>query len=152
MNYYRKLLLEKRLKDDDYVVEGGKLKRSPSASTTSGASIPSTDLGADWETDEVKSIEENVNQWLKEYHGRSGVTALSKPINRTPKAPRMPKSTARRNNISDLVKRMPVRPKVNGQGDDADDMETEAEIAHLQSRDLEMEWKERLEGYKAFIK
>ncbi|KAI8890705.1 hypothetical protein K501DRAFT_167951 [Backusella circina FSU 941] len=156
MNYYRKLLLEKKLKDDDYVVEGGKLKRNPTASNVSTSAMPSTDLGPEWETEDVKNIEKDVNQWLKEYHGRSGVTNLSKPINKTPKAPRIPKPTFRKSNhISDLVKKMPVRPKIprlDGEEDDLEEMETEAEIAHLEHRDLETEWKERLAGYKEFIK
>lgn len=71
MNYYRKLVSEGKLRDESYAVVDGKLKqvhkeRAPAAE------IPETELGPEWETEEVKQIEKNVDMWLKQYHHRSG--------------------------------------------------------------------------------
>ncbi|KAI8063912.1 hypothetical protein BC940DRAFT_242760 [Gongronella butleri] len=70
MNYYRKLLEKKKLKDDAYEVVNGKLKLVQREKSTSH--VPIMELGPEWQADDVKEIERNVDQWLAKYHSRSG--------------------------------------------------------------------------------
>lgn len=149
MNYYRKLIGEGRLKDESYTIIDGKLKqlhkdRAP------GNIVPATELGPEWQDEAIKQEEKNVDLWLKEFHGRSGCVATSRPIS-TPKpkaAPRLVKRTVRRSNIGELVKKMSPR---TGLDDDDFLMDYDPDIAHLQKRDRETEWRERLDAYKKFI-
>lgn len=70
MNYYRKLVENKKLKDESYEIIDGKLKQTRKDLLT--GSTPTTDLGSEWDDDYVKQIEKNVDAWLKQYHQRSG--------------------------------------------------------------------------------
>ena len=72
MNYYRKLVGDGKIKDDSYEVVGGKLKQVHKERAPAG-DIPTTEIGPEWQTEEVKEIEKNVDQWLKQYHSRSGL-------------------------------------------------------------------------------
>lgn len=147
MNYYRKLISDGKVKDESYAVVDGKIKQIHKERAPPGI-VPTTELGPEWKDEEVKETEKNVDQWLKEFHGRSGNVATSRPL-AAPKqkaAPRVIKSTTRRSNIGDMVKKMPPR------GPDDDFMnEADPEIAHLQQRDWETEWRERLTMYKKFL-
>jgi hypothetical protein len=71
MNYYRKLLEKKTLKDASYEVVDGKLKQTKKGDI-SGVDPPTMVLGPDWESDHVKQVEKNVDMWLKQHHQRSG--------------------------------------------------------------------------------
>lgn len=71
MNYYRKLLEKKTLKDSSYEVVDGKLKQTKRGDI-SGVDPPTTVLGPDWESEHVKQMEKNVDMWLKQHHQRSG--------------------------------------------------------------------------------
>jgi hypothetical protein len=149
MNYYRKLVSEGRLQDDSYIVVDGKLKQVQKERAP-GSIVPATELGPEWQNEDIKQEEKNVDLWLKEFHGRSGQVATSRPIAPTkPKAaPRVVKSTVRRSNIGDLVKKMPRKTGLDDDNDFA--MDCDPEIAHLQKRDWEAEWRERLDVYKKF--
>jgi hypothetical protein len=145
MNYYRKLVSEGRLKDDSYVVVDGKLKQVHKERAPGGI-VPVTELGQEWQDEDIKQEEKNVDLWLKEFHGRSGCVATSRPI-AAPKpksVPRIVKRIIRKSNIGALVKNMPPRT-------DFDNDECDPEIAHLQKRDWESEWRERLDAYKKFM-
>lgn len=146
MNYYRKLISDGKLKDESYAIVDGKIKQIHKERAQSGI-VPTAELGPEWKEEEVKETEKNVDAWLKEFHGRSGSSVTSRPVT-APKvkaAPRVIKSTARRSNIGDLVKKMPPRSE--------DDFVAEAdpEVAHLKERDWETEWRERLSMYKKFL-
>ncbi|CAO3595725.1 unnamed protein product [Absidia cylindrospora] len=156
MNYYRKLLEKGKLKDDSYEIVDGKLKQTRKEKINVG-DVPNTDLGPEWEDDDVKHVAANVDRWLKQYHQRSGSAAV-RPINKPkpiPK-PRVPKSTIsnRNNKIASLVKNQYLYKRDFPLDDDNDDflMETaEPEQAHLAIVDWSAEWNERLEEYKAFF-
>jgi hypothetical protein len=49
----------------------GKLKMIDKSRTNVGE-VASSELSDAWQTDEVKEIEKEVEQWLREYHNRSG--------------------------------------------------------------------------------
>ncbi|KAI9019554.1 hypothetical protein CLU79DRAFT_704668 [Phycomyces nitens] len=70
MNYYRKLVKDGVLKDDAYATQNGVLKQITKDRTNSTASA--TELGAEWNTEEVKEIERNVDSWIKDIHSRNG--------------------------------------------------------------------------------
>ncbi|KAK3806379.1 MAG: hypothetical protein J3Q66DRAFT_290226 [Benniella sp.] len=63
--HYRRLLETKKLTDPSYAWEGGKLIM---VNKTIGGDMVSSELSERWDTDEVKTIEANVNRWIKEYH------------------------------------------------------------------------------------
>jgi hypothetical protein len=152
MNYYRKLVSDGRLKDESYITENGKLKQVHKERLS--GTVPTTELGPEWKDEDVKEEEKNVDKWLKEFHNRTGKSAISKPI-ATPKqkaTPRAINTTNRRitTNITDLVKRMPQKQYIPG-GDDDFLMESDPDVAYLQARDWESEWRERLENYKKFL-
>ncbi|KAI9287742.1 hypothetical protein BC943DRAFT_274447 [Umbelopsis sp. AD052] len=69
--YYRKLIQSKKIKDDAYAIVDGKLKMVDKNRTNAGEAATSA-LSSAWDLDEVKEIEREVDQWLKEYHNRSG--------------------------------------------------------------------------------
>ncbi|ORX45865.1 hypothetical protein DM01DRAFT_264443 [Hesseltinella vesiculosa] len=71
MNYYRKLLENRKLKDEAYEVVNGKLKLV-NKEKASGGATPVTELGPEWKDEYVKEIEANVEEWLKQYHQRTG--------------------------------------------------------------------------------
>lgn len=71
MNYYRKLVEKGKLKDDSYEIVDGKLKQIRKDKINAG-DVPITDLGPEWEDEDVKQAEKNVDLWLKQYHQRSG--------------------------------------------------------------------------------
>ncbi|KAI1316356.1 hypothetical protein EDD11_010070 [Mortierella claussenii] len=76
-SYYRKLLETKKLTDPAYAWEGGKLVM---VNKSSGGEMALSGLSERWDTAEVKEIEANVNSWIKEYHGKSGLRpTTSKP-------------------------------------------------------------------------
>lgn len=146
MNYYRKLVSDGKLQDESYITVDGKLKQAHKE-RLSGI-VPNTELGPEWKDPDVKLEEKNIDQWLKEFHGRSGqsttsvIKAKSKPV---------PRVTAnKRSNISDLVKKMPPKQYIPGEEEDFI-MESEPEVAHLQARDWETEWRDRLENYQKFL-
>ncbi|KAF9902749.1 hypothetical protein EC991_004561 [Linnemannia zychae] len=64
-SYYRKLLETKKLTDPAYTWEGGKLVM---VNKSVGGEMAVSGLSERWNTDEVKEIEANINQWIKEYH------------------------------------------------------------------------------------
>lgn len=70
-SYYRKLIQSKKIQDDAYAMVDGKLKMVDKNRTNAGE-IATSELSPAWQTDEVKEIEREVDQWLKEYHNRSG--------------------------------------------------------------------------------
>ena len=72
MNYYRKLVTENKLKDDSYQMVGGKLKQIHKDRAPPGE-IPTTELGPEWKAEDVRQAEQDVNDWLKQYHRRSGL-------------------------------------------------------------------------------
>jgi hypothetical protein len=149
MNYYRKLVSDGTLHDESYITIDGKLKQVHKERLT--GTVPHTELGPEWKDEDVREEEKNVNTWLKEFHGRSGTTATSRPI-APPKqkaAPRVVNNTTRRSNISDLVKKMPKKQYIPGDDDFAS--EGDPEVAHLEARDWEKEWNQRLENYKEFL-
>lgn len=149
MNYYRKLISDGKINDESYAIVDGKIKQIHKERAPSGI-VPTTELSPDWKEDEeVKEAEKNVDKWLKEFHGRSGNPMTSRPL-APPKpkaAPRVVKTTSRRSNIGDLVKKMPPRSA----DDDFMMSEMDPEIAHLQQRDWETEWRDRLSMYKEFL-
>lgn len=151
MSYYRKLVADGTLQDESYITIDGKLKQVHKERLK--GTVPNTELGPEWKDEEVKEEEKNVDMWLKEFHGRSGTTATSRPI-APPKpkaAPRVVNTTSRRSNISDLVKKMPRKEYIPGGDDDFLGEIGDAEVAHLEARDWEKEWLERLESYKKFL-
>ncbi|KAI9282345.1 hypothetical protein BY458DRAFT_428796 [Sporodiniella umbellata] len=145
MNYYRKLVLDRRLEDSSYTVVDGKLKHVQKERGISGT--PTVDDTAEWEDEDVKEIEKNVNQWIKEFHNRMQPVAKSRPISK----PKL-KTVSQKTNISDLVKKMPPRKPKTGDDDDFQEETVDPEIAHLQQRDLVAEWNDRLTNYKEFLK
>ncbi|KAI9309094.1 hypothetical protein BJ944DRAFT_154988 [Cunninghamella echinulata] len=70
MNYYRKLVENRKLKDPSYEIIDGKLKQTRKEVLV--GTTPTTELGSEWEQEYVKQIEKNVDMWLKQYHQRSG--------------------------------------------------------------------------------
>ncbi|CAO3698124.1 unnamed protein product [Rhizopus stolonifer] len=146
MNYYRKLVLDKRLEDSSYTVVDGKLKHVQKERSASGT--PTADDSAEWETEAVKEIEKNVNQWIKDFHNRSQPTVKSRPVAK----PKPKAIISGRTNISDLVKKMPRKKPVTGDEDDFQMDTADPEVAHLEQRDWDAEWKERLDMYKDFLK
>ncbi|KAI8341328.1 hypothetical protein BC941DRAFT_347368 [Chlamydoabsidia padenii] len=73
MNYYRKLVEKKKLEDPSYELVDGKLKQTKRQDAPGNDSnIPTSELGPDWEREDVKQLEKNVDSWLKQYHKRSG--------------------------------------------------------------------------------
>ncbi|KAF9125082.1 hypothetical protein BGW39_007660 [Mortierella sp. 14UC] len=64
-SYYRKLLETKKLTDPAYAWEGGKLVM---VSKSVGGEMAVSGLSERWNTDEVKEIEANIKEWIKEYH------------------------------------------------------------------------------------
>ncbi|KAI8360145.1 hypothetical protein B0O80DRAFT_381131 [Mortierella sp. GBAus27b] len=64
--YYRRLLETKKLKDPAYAWEGGKLIM---VTKSIGGEMATSGLSERWETDELKTIEANVDRWIREYHG-----------------------------------------------------------------------------------
>lgn len=155
MNYYRKLVSDGKLQDESYIMENGKLKQVHKERLS--GTIPTTELGPEWKDEEVKEEERNVDKWLKEFHGRSGKSITSKPIAppKSKAAPRVVQTTTRRtntNSITDLVKNMPPKQYIPGDDDDFMMMESsDPEVAHLQARDWETEWRERIENYEKFL-
>ncbi|KAG2237699.1 hypothetical protein INT48_009637 [Thamnidium elegans] len=146
MNYYRKLVSDGKLQDDSYITVDGKLKQTHKERLS--GTVPNTELGPEWKDPEVKEDEKNIDQWLKEFHGRSGqslTTPKPKPKVTTPRI-----VTKKRSNISDLVKKMPPKQFIEGE-DDFMMMESEPEVAHLQARDWETEWNDRLQNYRKFL-
>lgn len=147
MNFYRKLVSDGTLQDESYITIDGKLKQVHKE-RLSGI-VPSTELGPEWKDEEVREEEKNIDQWLKELHGRSGHTATSRPITSSkPKVVRVINN--RKSNITDLVKKMPKKQYIPGADDDFM-MEAEPEVAHIQARDWESEWIKRLQDYKEFL-
>ncbi|CAO3636362.1 unnamed protein product [Cunninghamella echinulata] len=168
MNYYRKLVENRKLKDPSYEIIDGKLKQTRKEVLI--GTTPTTELGSEWEQEYVKQIEKNVDMWLKQYHQRSGSTTTTRP---TPKpkvsASRVLKNTtlnSKKKEHNKLVFKKTTSPSISNNnnnsdlgvefdGDDDDDfimLETsEPEIAHLKERDWEKEWNEKLSSYKAFI-
>jgi hypothetical protein len=65
------LIQSKKIKDEAYAMVDGKLKMVDKNRTNAGE-VATSGLSNAWETDEVKEIEREVDQWLKEYHNRSG--------------------------------------------------------------------------------
>ena len=148
MNYYRKLVGDGVLEDKSYITENGKLKQAYKERLT--GTVPSTQLGPEWQDEQVKEEEKNVNNWLKEFHNRSGSTATARPIVKQRAAPRVVNTTKRKTNISDLVKKMPGKERILGE-DDEFMSDGDPDIAHLEARDWENEWKTRLANYKEFL-
>lgn len=147
MNYYRKLVSDGKLQDDSYITIDGKLKQVHKERLS--GTVPNTELGPEWKDPEVKEDEKNIDQWLKEFHGRSGQSLTApkpKPKVATPRF-----VTKKRSNISDLVKKMPPKQFIEGEEEDFMMMESEPEVAHLQARDWETEWNDRLQNYRKFL-
>jgi hypothetical protein len=65
------LIQSNKIKDEAYAMVDGKLKMVDKTRTNAGE-IATSELSPAWQTDEVKEIEREVEQWLKEYHNRSG--------------------------------------------------------------------------------
>jgi hypothetical protein len=65
------LIQSKKIKDDAYAIVDGKLKMVDKNRTNAGEAATSA-LSSAWDWDEVKEIEREVDQWLKEHHNRSG--------------------------------------------------------------------------------
>ncbi|KAI9316691.1 hypothetical protein BX666DRAFT_1838732, partial [Dichotomocladium elegans] len=84
MNYYRKLVGENKIKDESYAIVDGKLKQVHKERAPTGE-VPTTELGAEWASDDVKQVEKDVDRWLKQYHSRSGFAATA-PAVRKPAA------------------------------------------------------------------
>ncbi|ORE01153.1 hypothetical protein BCV72DRAFT_217833 [Rhizopus microsporus var. microsporus] len=154
MSYYRSLVKKGILKDENYTIVDGKLKGS---SNRFGApSISNYSLDPEWETEEVKQIERQVDEWIKEFHGGSVIkqpTAVRrKPATAASTTAARPRNQKSR--ISDMITKMPQK-QLRGENDDDDDDgfvdNGDAEVAHLQERDWDKEWKERLEAYKNFL-
>ncbi|KAJ2963951.1 hypothetical protein NQZ79_g1115 [Umbelopsis isabellina] len=103
--YYRKLIQSKKIQDDAYAMVDGKLKMVDKSRTNAGE-VATSELSEAWQTDEVRDIEKQVEQWLREYHNRSGSIVVKKPAAPKPKAaPRVYKSTAAKSgDIAALVK------------------------------------------------
>ncbi|KAI7878891.1 hypothetical protein K492DRAFT_132181 [Lichtheimia hyalospora FSU 10163] len=161
MNYYRKLVGDNKIKDSSYAVVDGKLKQVQKDRGISGT--PSTSkLGEEWESEQVKEIERNVDRWLKEYHRRSGTASTSVARTRQPAAPRVPRTPTIRKPISDMVKKMPPPRQplfiLDDDDDDEDAMdvllntqEPEHANLHIRKHDYEKELRERLEAYNKFM-
>lgn len=69
MSYYRTLVQKGILKDENYEVVDGKLKSSKNRHISS-PTLECT-LGPEWETEEVRQVERQVDEWVKEFHGAS---------------------------------------------------------------------------------
>ncbi|KAF9351507.1 hypothetical protein BGX34_000521 [Mortierella sp. NVP85] len=85
--HYRRLLETKKLTDPSYAWEGGKLIM---VNKTVGGDMVSSELSERWDTDEVRTIEANVNRWIKEYHINTIQSLAAKsrrPTLATPSAP-----------------------------------------------------------------
>ncbi|KAF9969775.1 hypothetical protein BGZ73_007704 [Actinomortierella ambigua] len=82
-SYYRKLLETKQLTDPNYAWEGGKLVM---VNKTSGGEMAMSGLSERWETEEVKEIERNINEWIKLYHSNG----MKSSAPRAPKLPSLP--------------------------------------------------------------
>ncbi|KAG0220446.1 hypothetical protein BGX31_011043, partial [Mortierella sp. GBA43] len=80
--YYRRLLETKKLKDPAYAWEGGKLIM---VTKSIGGEMATSGLSERWETDELKTIEANVDRWIREYHGAT----LNRPVTTKAKAKRL---------------------------------------------------------------
>lgn len=162
MNYYRRLVAEKKIHDPSYAMVDGKLKQVQKDRGTGGTPAISK-LGEEWESEQVKEIERNVDRWLKEYHHRSGTALTSVSRIRQPAAPRPPKRPVARKSISDMVKKMPPprQPLFVLDDDDEDDenamdvfmstQEPEHANLHVRKHDYEKELRERLEAYNKFM-
>ncbi|KAL0082160.1 hypothetical protein J3Q64DRAFT_1633566 [Phycomyces blakesleeanus] len=70
MNYYRRLVRRGEIKDNAYDTTNGVLKHV--GRERASVTISSTELGPEWETEHVKNIEKNVNNWIKEFHNSTG--------------------------------------------------------------------------------
>ncbi|CAO3640124.1 unnamed protein product [Cunninghamella blakesleeana] len=164
MNYYRKLVENKKLKDESYEIIGGKLKQTRKDLLT--GTTPTTDLGSGWDDEYVKQIEKNVDEWLKQYHQRSG-SAITRSLPKPKDTPKVIKNTSSRskkivqnklivrNGVNNNIIRNNSSDTNDDDFDDDDDfmmMEaSEPEIAHLTNRNWEKEWNEKLDSYKDFI-
>ncbi|KAI8967373.1 hypothetical protein BDF20DRAFT_829740 [Mycotypha africana] len=153
MGNYRRLLSAGQLTDDSYETINGKLKQT-NRGKPPGYKVPVMDkLGPEWEDEEVKEIEKNVDQWVKEFH--AGSASLKKGPSRSSTAkkaaPRVLKTTSRGSSIGNLLKKMPSQNRETGTDYDFMIEAVDPEIAHLQQRDWETEWQSRLENYKKFL-
>ncbi|KAF7729339.1 hypothetical protein EC973_004595 [Apophysomyces ossiformis] len=154
MNYYRKLVSERKLQDESYAIIDGKLKqihkdRAP------GGEIPTTDLGSEWDGEDVKEVERNVDLWLKEFHNRSGSAAVRSIAAPKPKAaPRVAKTiTGKKSNIGDLVKKQKPATVIDGDDDFMmESMEPEQVQLNGSNYDWEKDWNERLDKLREFMR
>lgn len=153
MSYYRSLVKKGILKDENYTIVDGKLKGS---NNRFGApSISNYSLDPEWETEEVKQIERQVDEWIKEFHGGSAIkqpaVVRRKPTTAT--STTTARSRNQKSRISDMITKMPQKQPRGDNDDDDDDFvdNGDAEVAYLQERDWDKEWKERLEAYKDFL-
>ncbi|KAF9581939.1 hypothetical protein BGW38_000867 [Lunasporangiospora selenospora] len=73
-SYYRKLLENKTLIDPAYAWEKGKLIM---VNKSSGGEMAVSGLSERWDTEEVKEIEANIKQWIKDYHSNPGSRPLA---------------------------------------------------------------------------
>ncbi|KAG0164971.1 hypothetical protein DFQ30_009145 [Apophysomyces sp. BC1015] len=156
MNYYRKLVSDNKIRDESYAMVDGKLKQIHKDRAPTGE-IPTTDIGSEWQLEDVKQVERDVDLWLREFHNRSGSAAVrSVTAVKTKAAPRVARTiTAKKSNIGDLVKKQ--RRNVAVEDDDDDDFmmdSVEPEQANLKGSkyDWEKDWNERLERYKEFMR
>lgn len=149
MNYYRRLVLDGKLEDSSYAVVDGKLKQiQKERSTAIGA--PTADHGPEWDSEEVKEIERNVDQWIKEFHGHSQSFTKNRPVAKP--RPKATPNLSGKAKISDLVKKMPRKQQVKGDDDDFQMDSADPEIAYLAQKDWDAEWQERLQMYKDFLR
>ncbi|GAB5589291.1 hypothetical protein Unana1_04191 [Umbelopsis nana] len=152
-SYYRKLIQSKKIQDDAYAMVDGKLKMVDKNRTNAGE-IATSELSPAWQTDEVKEIEREVDQWLKEYHNRSGSIVAKKPAAPKPKAaPRVYKSTTSKSgDIAALVKQN------IGVGDfrlltdeEAFMLAAEPSAIKVRRRNWDLVWNESLQEYRKFV-
>ncbi|KAI8357242.1 hypothetical protein BD560DRAFT_198068 [Blakeslea trispora] len=144
MGYYRALVASGELKDETYVLENGKLKLVDKTKMRGSKSQPKEELGPQWETEQVKQLEEKVDGLLKEIHGASLQTAATKP---KPKPKAKPAAIKQTGQIGKLMRQMIANPN-----SPIHRLEAEPEVAHLKHKDWEKEWHDRLEDYRQFLK
>ncbi|KAL1920150.1 uncharacterized protein VTP21DRAFT_1296 [Calcarisporiella thermophila] len=152
-SYYRKLIEQGKLKDESYAMIEGKLQMVNKARNL-GGEVATSKLSDAWQTPEVKEIEANVNEWLKEFHGRSGESIPQRvrriPAARSTSANASPRPISQRKLGGNL---RPLMPGENYIDDDDDSFQSYKEKLENRKRRFiaRLDMSSRLEEYRQFL-